>query len=1190
MLYNRRKKSFLMLLIVFSGLFQSLVAQTKNVLMFVSYEDTYYSEYIVALKGLEAAGYSVDVRSADTQSFSSYMLPVSADIVSTANSLGGSSYSDFTQQFLQQFGAAWNPAWNTTIPLIAHNGKIQDVVDMRNYDALVIPGGTGIVDYRVDGTYNAQGTGSRLIASTLVQTAAQKLNDLALDALLSGKPVLAQCHGASLPVFWRIPLTSGSGAESIGYSLLKGQGASGFPDPLTASSYSTVQVTHLTNDRVTVSTPHSSFNHNGHADFKIITSADWYPQTIVHATRTLLNILESYPTKAQRESNVKCLVIHGGHTDSTACSASFTVNDVPCNYGSSTANLPADYRHVQNLLNANSPADNFNITCSELNLSGTLPYTGTSTASILSYLQQYDVVVFFKHWSTFVTPELQNALVSYTDGGGGVLAIHHGLYNHIIGSQDKNILVNQLFGVESAMATWSGNITTYDMLSTNYGHFISTYAVPYGTSAAAPFAWNSNPLLQGSNTSFSTYQRFSLYDEIYNNMSFLAGQTFGRNVNQVYPLFSNDQWPASQSHTNAFLKLFNPSADATVGRVAFFQAGETRANFSLTHPFGQVIRNAVVWLGKYANCSLAPAAPSFISGAAAVCPSVGITYSASPVAGVDSYTWSLPIGWSGVSFQNTISVISGAAPATISVSAVNACGASYAQAITTAVNPLPVLSISAGSICEGQSFTLQPTGADSYTFSGGQVVSPVQTSTYSVSGTSSLGCTSANPVTVQVTVHPQPILTTNSGSICSGENFTILPTGAVSYTISGGNSVVSPLSNTSYSIFGTNVQGCVNSVEAVSNVTVLPNPVVTITGDFTVCLGSTATLQALGAQNYNWGFAAGSNVSVSPVSTTQYTVIGTDQNGCEGSAVETVTVVTLPMISASSGTICPGQTYSMQISGGNSYSVSGGSTVVSPVVTTTYSVIGTSPEGCSSATPVISTVTVWSPVLLSISGTTTLCTGMQTTLVANGANSYTWDSGQTSSLVTVSPLATTVYSVTGSNGSCSGSLHHTIQVHPLPQVNCTPSVVVVCTNEMFPLVAGGALSYTWAPHGVVSESILASVSANAIFTLTGVDQNGCENSISISVAADECLGISNNNVNTASAIKVYPVPCGNKVTLDSDEEGNYQLVNCLGQTLKVVYITKGKNHLDLSEYAAGVYFLRTNDQNHDGIRILKYNE
>lgn len=575
-----------------------LCCQTNNILMYVSHEDTYYSEYIVALRGLQAAGYSVDVRSADTLPFSTYMLPSNADIISTANSLAGSSYAQFTQQFQNQFGSAWNPTWNATPTLVPHNGKIQNVVNMNNYDAIVIPGGTGALDYRVDGTYNSQGVGPRLISSAVVQAAAQKVNALIVDALQSGKPVFAQCHAASIPVFCRVPSTSGPGAEALGFSLLKGKGASGYPAAGTATDYSTLQVTHLTMDRTTVSTPHSSLVHNGNGDFKIITSADWYPQTVVHGTRTLLNILQTYPTKTQRESNITCLVLHGGVIDSTNCSASNLANDVPCNYGSNTANLPADYRHVVNLLNGSSAQDNYNITATHLNISGTLPYNGTVTASILSYLQQFDVVVFYKHWSTNVTPELQNAIVSYADNGGGVLAIHHGLYNHINGSLNKNILVNQLFGAESSTTGWSANRTNYGMYSTNYGHFVSTYGVTYSTSTTDPAAWSTNTIIPSSNTSFSTYHSFNLFDEIYNNMSFVTGQSFGRNVNQINPLFSNNLTPSAQCHTNGFAKLFNPSLDASVGRAIFLQAGETRANHYSTHPYGQVIRNSVVWLGQ----------------------------------------------------------------------------------------------------------------------------------------------------------------------------------------------------------------------------------------------------------------------------------------------------------------------------------------------------------------------------------------------------------------------------------------------------------------------------------------------------------------------------------------------------------------------------------------------------------------
>jgi len=575
-----------------------LTSQTNNILMFVSHEDTYYSEYIVMLRALQSAGYTVDVRSASTMSFSTYMVPAGTDIIATANSLAGSSYSQFTTQFQNLFGSAWNSAWDPTpTSYIGTNGRIQDVVDMSNYDALVIAGGTGVLEYRCDGSYNSQGAGPRLISSATVQAAAQKLNDLAVNALLNGKPVLGQCHGASLPVFWRIPSTSGPGAESLGFSLLKNTIAAGYPDAATAPAYATLSVTLRPDDKVTVSTPHASLLHNGHGDYKIITSRDWYPQTVAHAARTLLNVLQTYPTKTQREQNLSVLILHGGALDSLNCSPSNQSNDVPCNYGA-TPNFPADFSHIQSLLNGNSANDNYSFTASSLNLTGTLPYVSTSSASIYNYIQQFDVVVFYKHWATGVSVELQNALTAYTDNGGGILALHHGLYNHISGANNKNILVNQIFGVESAMATWAGTLTTYNLFSTNYGHFVSTYGVNYLLPLQLPGAWSSNAPPLVINNTFSYLQRFSVYDEIYNNMAFVVGQTFGRGVNQINPIFSNDANPSAQCHTSGFVKLFNPSLDGSVGRAAFFEVGERRENFYINSRFGQVVRNTIVWLAN----------------------------------------------------------------------------------------------------------------------------------------------------------------------------------------------------------------------------------------------------------------------------------------------------------------------------------------------------------------------------------------------------------------------------------------------------------------------------------------------------------------------------------------------------------------------------------------------------------------
>lgn len=111
---------------------------------------------------------------------------------------------------------------------------------MDNYDGLLIAGGTGIMEYRIDGSYTSQGTGTRLVSSTDIQAAAEKLNDLAIDALTKEKTVLAQCHGASLPVNWRIPGTSGPGAEALGFSLLKNNQATGYLEAQTPGNPSSV--------------------------------------------------------------------------------------------------------------------------------------------------------------------------------------------------------------------------------------------------------------------------------------------------------------------------------------------------------------------------------------------------------------------------------------------------------------------------------------------------------------------------------------------------------------------------------------------------------------------------------------------------------------------------------------------------------------------------------------------------------------------------------------------------------------------------------------------------------------------------------------------------------------------------------------------------------------------------------------
>jgi hypothetical protein len=398
--------------------------------------------------------------------------------------------------------------------------------------------------------------------------------------------------------------------------------------------------------------------------------------------------------------------------------------------------------------------------------------------------------------------------------------------------------------------------------------------------------------------------------------------------------------------------------------------------------------SADIYLVKLGNCSGVPVAPSSISGMTNLCSGTGSSsYSISLVSGATSYMWSLPGGWSGSSATNTISATPGST-GIFTVTASNACGTSPQQTLNVTVNPLPTITVNSGSICSGSSFTIVPGGANTYTIQGGSaVVSPTATNSYTVIGTSTAGCVSSSFATSNVIVNTLPTITVNSGSICSGSSFTIAPGGANTYTIQGGSAVVSPTATISYTVTGTSTAGCVSAGPAVSN----------------------------------------------------------------------VTVNSLPVISANSGSVCSGQSFTITPSGANTYTFSGGP-IVTPTTTSSYSVTGTSSTGCTSSASAVSNVTVNSlPIINANTSNTLICTGQSATLTATGANTFTWNPGGTGNNIVISPTVSTTYTVTGINATgCSNTSSFTQSVSA-----CTGLSSVIstdCNLSIFPNPTNGVLS------------------------------------------------------------------------------------------------------------------------------------
>lgn len=576
----------------------SVQAVGNTVLMFVAYNDVWWAEYKVMYEALLAAGYQVDVRSSEPGIATSYQLGGEATIQTSADNHPG-GYAGFTQVFGAQFGAAWNPAWNTPagIPV---NGRIQDVASMAPYVAFVAAGGTGAQDYVYDGSYSAQGPAGHMSSAANVQAAAQSINTLVVQALQAGKPVLTQCHGAKLAAFVRAPGSAGLGFDGLGTSILQGRSATGFHlDAVTAGNYNDLGVSYLNGRPVVIDGPApANLGGSSAGRSRVITTRDWYPQTVAHATSALLNVLRSYPSQAAMSQNRKALVIHGGPVvqDVLVCAPSNkTSNDVPCNWGT---NWPADHTHLQNLLGQASPNDPFSFTVSNVNLMGppgSLPFNPASTASVRAYLDTFDVVVYFKHWATGMTPQIESALLQFADGGGGVVALHHGLYNE----GGINALA-AAFGAESNAATWVGStnpqaVPSPTFMNVNYGQFVTSYATSYGASLTQP-APGFPAAPAPPNTNAAGYPSLPLADELYLNMAFLPGATFGAGQGQIQLLLANNHVAApAQTLTAGFSRLYNPSGDATVGRLVYLQPGETIANYAVGSAYGQMIRNAALW-------------------------------------------------------------------------------------------------------------------------------------------------------------------------------------------------------------------------------------------------------------------------------------------------------------------------------------------------------------------------------------------------------------------------------------------------------------------------------------------------------------------------------------------------------------------------------------------------------------------
>jgi gliding motility-associated-like protein len=517
-----------------------------------------------------------------------------------------------------------------------------------------------------------------------------------------------------------------------------------------------------------------------------------------------------------------------------------------------------------------------------------------------------------------------------------------------------------------------------------------------------------------------------------------------------------------------------------------------------------------------------------------------------------SYSWNTGVTAATITVSPTVNT-------NYSVTVTNSSGCTGTAVGSVTVNPSILLTVPSTSICQGATGTLTASGANTYTWSanaGGATTasiaeSPTVTTTYSVTGTSSAGCVASGTGTI--TVNSLPTITATSTPICIGNTGTLTANSstATSYSWSTGattNSITaSPTSNTSYTVTGTDANGCKNN--AVGTLTVNPLPTISAPG-ITACPGTTATLTASGsATSYTWSANAGSattaSVVVTPtVSPTDYTVSGTDGNGCVNTTTTSVTLSTnspLTVTTSFASVACLNTTYTLTASGAsaNTYtwtasngvpiSSNANTITVTPTTTVsvTYSVSGSLGGGCTtSPTSTVVNVVAPKPINVTPNPSGTVCIGSTVTVSVSGANTYTWSAnagGVNTSSITTTPPSSTTYTVWGTDANgCPDTAYVPVTVNPLPVIQAVSQPV--CPNSTATLTAvpsttTSIASYTWSTGANASTTTVSVGTTSQGYTVTVTDVNGC---VSVPVT-DSVIVNSHPTITSLSATK--PIAC-----------------------------------------------------------------
>lgn len=449
------------------------------------------------------------------------------------------------------------------------------------------------------------------------------------------------------------------------------------------------------------------------------------------------------------------------------------------------------------------------------------------------------------------------------------------------------------------------------------------------------------------------------------------------------------------------------------------------------------------------------------------------------------------------------------------------------------------------SLCPGQSTSLSVTNVSGVSYQwllNGSAITNAANNTlqvnqignYSVKLTNStLGCIDTTAVSIVTSVAAPNVSAGLNQTVCGGTTVTLTASGATNYVWNNGVSTANLILNTptsggtsNYIVTGTDIAtGC--SKKDTVLVTVNALPTINAGVDFSACLNQQITLTATGGVSYAWTNNIQNGQSFAFTQSANFSVTGTDANGCSNTDGISVTALSNPTVSAGSNqVVCAGSLVTLSGSGASTYSWNNGvqnAINFIPVTTQTYTVTGTNNDGCSNTAQV--TVTVNNLPAVSGGNDQFVCQGSTVTLTGSGAQNLSWSNGILNG-ISFSPQATQVFTLTGvDQNGCSNTDNVLITVATLPQINAGLDQTI-CQGEQIILTGSGAQTITW-DNNVLNGIAFVPFSTQT-FTATGTT-NGCSNTDQVTVTI-----LPNPQVNLGNDIEL----CANQVPYNINASSN----------------------------------------------------